>query len=306
MSGPILVFGAGGQLGQEILARGASKQIEVRGATHVEADVADRLAVSRLIAKVRPALVVNCAAYTAVDQAESEPDAARLVNVVGAACVARATEAAGLPLIYISTDYVFDGTKKGAYNESDPVAPINVYGQTKAEGETEVRAISSRHVILRTAWVYGRFGNNFLKKMVGLSRERPELCVVADQQGSPTATQDLAEAVFSVSRALDTGSDIPWGTYHFAGTGVTSWHGFARAIVVAQASATGLNPPIKAITAKDYPTPARRPLNSALDSSRFAATFGYRAMPWQARVVDTIAALIKQGGSFEGDHSSRG
>lgn len=305
MRRPILVFGAGGQLGQEILARSASAQIDVRGATHEEADVANSLAVSRLIATVRPALVVNCAAYTAVDKAESEPDTARLANAVGAANVARATEAAGLPLIHVSTDYVFDGTKRGAYDERDPIAPINVYGQTKAEGEAEVRAISSRHIILRTAWVYGRFGNNFLKTIVRLARERTELRVVADQQGSPTATQDLAEAVFSVSRALDAANNIRWGTYHFAGTGTTSWHGFANAIVVAQAAATGLNPPVKAITTKDYPTPARRPFNSILDSSRFAAAFGYRAMPWQARVVETVAALNERGESLEGDNFSR-
>ncbi len=292
MSSPILVFGAGSQLGQEILSRAITHQIHTLGVTRAEADLTDGAAVSRLIATVRPRLIVNCAAYTAVDRAEGEPGVAWAVNVEGAANVARAAKSAGVPLIHISTDYVFDGTKSGAYVEGDIIAPINVYGRTKAEGEARVRAFALHHIILRTAWVYGRFGNNFLKTMLRLAGERPQLHVVADQKGCPTATQDLAEAVFVIDRKICTDEPVRWGTYHFAGSGTTSWHGFAVHIVTAQARATNLRPPVVPITTADYPTLARRPANSELDSSKFAAAFGYKAAPWQARAIETVELLL--------------
>ncbi|MGP8232173.1 MAG: dTDP-4-dehydrorhamnose reductase [Methylovirgula sp.] len=293
MSDPILIFGAGGQLGQEILAQAAAQGRDIVGLTRLEADVLDLSAVTRHIAETRPRLIVNAAAYTAVDKAESEAEAARLVNVLGAANVAGAAAAADVPLVHLSTDYVFDGSKRGFYVESDPVAPLGVYGRTKAEGEAAVRAAAPRHIILRTAWVYGRFGNNFLKTILRLAQERPELRVVADQTGCPTATQDLAEAIFAIDEAVRDRGAADWGTYHFAGPEATSWHGFAEAIVAAQARWTGLGPPVTAITTSDYPTPARRPLNSKLDSSRFAATFGYRAIPWRTRVTEAVRTLLQ-------------
>jgi dTDP-4-dehydrorhamnose reductase len=198
-----------------------------------------------------------------------------------------------VPVIQISTDYVFDGTKKGPYVETDPIAPLGVYGKTKAAGETMVRRAHPRHFILRTAWVYGRFGANFLKTVLRLSRERAELRIVADQRGCPTATQDLAEAVFAIDRALARGIVAP-GTYHFAGSGVTTWHGFASAIVEAQAQATGRRPKISAIAAADYPTLARRPANSELDSSLFTSVFGYRARDWQTRARETVEMLLEE------------
>jgi dTDP-4-dehydrorhamnose reductase len=293
MTKPILIFGASGQLGCEMLKLAAARGIAAVGLSRAEADITDPVAVAGAMATVCPRLILNAAAYTAVDRAESEPAAAEAINSEGAGIVARAASAAGVPVIHISTDYVFDGTKTKPYVETDRVAPIGVYGTTKAKGEAKVRAVASRHVILRTAWVFGQFGNNFLKTMLRLARTCDRLRVVADQHGCPTCTLDIAEAVLTIDRAIATGCPV-WGTYHFAGSGATSWHSFAEWIVAAQAEATGRNPPVEAITTSDYPTRARRPANSELDSSLFATTFGYRAQAWQTRTAETIAALLKQ------------
>jgi dTDP-4-dehydrorhamnose reductase len=293
MNGPILVFGAAGQLGHEVLALAKARGIGAIGYNRAKADITDFAAVKAAILAVSPRLVLNAAAYTAVDRAETEPKAAYAANTLGAATVARAAALQQVPVIQISTDYVFDGTKIGAYVETDPLAPLGVYGKTKAAGEAMVRHANPRHFILRTAWVYGRFGANFLKTVLRLSRERAELRIVADQHGCPTATQDLAEAVFAIDRALARGIGAP-GTYHFAGDGATTWHGFARAIVAAQAQATGLRPKVSPIATADYPTPARRPANSELDSSLFASVFGYRASDWQTRARETVETLLKE------------
>jgi dTDP-4-dehydrorhamnose reductase len=273
MNGPILVFGAAGQLGCEVMALARARDIEAIGYNRAKADITDFASVKAAILAVKPRLVLNAAAYTAVDRAETEPEAAYAANAVGAATVARAAALQQVPVIQISTDYVFDGTK--------------------AAGEAMVRHANPRHFILRTAWVYGRFGANFLKTVLRLSREREELRIVADQHGCPTATQDLAEAVFAIDRALARGIGAP-GTYHFAGDGATTWHGFARAIVAAQAQATGRRPKVSAIATADYPTPARRPANSELNSSLFASVFGYRARDWQTRARETVEMLLKE------------
>ncbi len=293
MSGPILVFGAEGQLGREVMALAKARDIEAAGCGRGQADITGSSAVEAAIFSIKPRIVLNAAAYTAVDRAETEPEAAYAANAVGAETVARAAALHQVPVIQISTDYVFDGTKRGAYVETDPIAPLGVYGQTKAAGEAMVRQANPRHFILRTAWVYGRFGANFLKTVLRLSRERDELRIVADQHGCPTATQDLAEAVFAIDRALARGIGAP-GTYHFAGDGATTWHGFASAIVEAQAQATERRPKVSAIATADYPTPARRPANSELNSSLFASVFGYRARDWQTRARETVEMLLEE------------
>ncbi len=287
---PILVFGAAGQVGREFVALAAARGVPAVGATRADVDIADPEAVAGLIARTRPRLVVNAAAYTAVDKAEGDPEAAARGNVDGPRVLAAATAAAGVPIVHLSTDYVFDGSKPGAYTEDDPIAPLGVYGRTKAEGEAAVRTANPRHVILRTAWVYGTHGNNFLKTMMRLGAQRDRLRVVADQVGCPTATADIAEAILAVDAGLARDPTLA-GTFHFAGTGATSWHGFAEAIVAAQAAHTGKRPAVDAIATADYPTPAARPANSVLDSSHFAAAFFYRAKPWQERTVEVIAAL---------------
>lgn len=293
MNGPILVFGASGQLGREVLALAGARDIEATGCNRARADVTDFASVKAAILAVKPRLVLNAAAYTAVDRAESEPEAAYAANAVGAETIARAAALQQTPVIQISTDYVFDGTKRGAYVETDPIAPLGVYGQTKAAGDAMVRQANPRHFILRTAWVYGPFGANFLKTVLRLSRERAELRIVADQHGCPTATHDLAEAVFAIDRALARGIGAA-GTYHFAGDGATTWHEFASAIIEAQAQATGRRPKVSAIATADYPTPARRPANSELDSSLFASVFGYRARDWQTRARETVEMLLNE------------
>lgn len=293
MTRPILVFGARGQLGKEISAQAAEQNIDVAAASRADADILDPASVSNLIERSGPRLIVNCAAYTAVDQAEREPELAAAVNITGAAVVAREAANAKIPIIHLSTDYVFDGEKRGAYVESDAIAPLNVYGRTKAEGEEKVRTAAPCHVILRTAWVYGRFGHNFVKSILRLSRERLELRIVGDQRGCPTSTQDLAAAIFSIDKRLGENGFASWGTFHFAGTGVTSWYGFARQIIATQAEGRGHLPRIFEIVSADYPTPARRPMNSELNSDRFFEVFGYRAAPWRERVAETVSALIE-------------
>ena len=289
---PILVFGAAGQVGRELVALAAARAVPAIGITRADADICDADAVAALVERHRPRLVVNAAAYTAVDKAENEPEAAARGNVEGPRVLAAVAAAAGLPLLHLSTDYVFDGGKVGAYAEDDPIAPLGVYGRTKANGEAAVRAANPRHVIMRTAWVYGTHGNNFLKTMMRLAAERDRLRVVADQHGCPTATADIAEAILAVDAALARDPHVA-GTFHFVGTGATTWHGFAEAIVAAQAAHTGKRPAVDAIATADYPTPAARPINSVLDPSRFAAIFGYRARPWQQRTAEAVAALGK-------------
>jgi dTDP-4-dehydrorhamnose reductase len=291
---PLLVFGAKGQIASELIDLAGSRAIECVGLTHEAADITDPAALAAALRDIRPRLVVNAAAYTAVDRAESEEPLAHLVNAVGAGNIAKAAAEAEIPLIHLSTDYVFDGSKPAPYLETDPIAPLGAYGRTKAEGEAKVRAANPRHIILRTAWVYGRFGHNFLKTMLRLAREREELRIVADQVGCPTATQDIAEAILAIDQAIQNGENR-FGTYHFAGSTAATWHEFASSIVETQAKTTGLRPAVTAITTADYPTPARRPANSRLDSSLFTDVFGYRAQDWRTRTSETISALIDQG-----------
>ncbi len=290
MSGPILVFGARGQVGRELTALAAARGLPVVGLARAEADITNEITVRAALDVHRPVAVVNAAAYTAVNRAEKEPEAATAANVTGPAILAAACASAGVPLIHLSTDYVFDGAKKSAYVESDKIAPLGVYGRTKAEGEAKVREAQPRHVILRTSWVYGVHGKNFLKTVLKLAAERDELRMVADQFGCPTATADIAEAILAVVRKLAEAKVA--GTYHFAGAGRTSWAGFAAEIVRRQAVFTGRSPKIVEIKTAEYPSATRRPLNSELDSSRFRAAFGYGASPWTYRVAEVVAALL--------------
>jgi dTDP-4-dehydrorhamnose reductase len=287
----ILLFGAGGQLGQELMGLAAASAVPLIGLGHPEADIADAATVRRVFDRVAPTVVVNAAAYNAVDRAESEVDAAMRANATGPAVLAAAAAAASVPLIHLSTDYVFDGRKSGAYREDDPVKPLGAYGRSKAAGEEAIRAAWPEHVIVRTAWLFGVHGSNFLKMMMRLAAERDRLDVVADQRGSPTSTADLAQALIAAARALQRGERV-WGTYHFAGRGEATRHALASRIVAAQVAFTGRSPAVNPIRTADYPTAATRPLNSALDSSKFAATFGVRAAPWQDAVDRTVAALF--------------
>ena len=293
MEGPLLVFGAGGQLGCELMTMARALELEAIGFTHKDADITSFEAVVRAVEGVRPRLVVNAAAYTAVDRAESEPDIAEAVNAGGAGNVAHAAALASVPVVHLSTDYVFDGAKCGPYLENDIVAPLGVYGRTKARGEALVQAANKDAIILRTAWVYGQYGNNFLKTILRLAASHDRLRIVADQHGCPTSTMDIAEAVLAIDNALREKKQSSHRLFHFVGSGSTTWHGFAMAIVEYQAKRTQRRPAVDPIATSDYPTAAQRPANSQLDATLFEQTFGYRARPWQARVKETIDSLLE-------------
>lgn len=285
----ILVFGYG-QLGQELTRAAASRDLALRALTHAQADIADKAAVAAAFARCRPNIVVNAAAYTKVDLAESAAADARLGNESGPAVLAEACAQAGLPLLHVSTDYVFDGSKDGAYLETDPPCPINVYGRSKAAGEEAVRRTLAHHVIVRTAWVYSEFGNNFLKTMLRLAATRDEIRVVADQYGSPTSARDIAEAILHIAPAVARDRGLS-GTYHFTADGVTTWHGFASRIVDVAAAITARRPRVTPIRTAEYPTAAKRPANSQLDCRLFVRTFGLVPRHWTETVDATTRTL---------------
>jgi dTDP-4-dehydrorhamnose reductase len=286
----IVVFGGTGQLGGELTRAAAARHVALQALSRAEADIADAAAVAAALKRWRPDLVVNAAAYTNVDGAESHFAEARRANEIGPAVIAEACAQAGAAMVHISTDYVFDGGKDGAYRESDPVRPINAYGRSKAAGEDAVRRALDRHVILRTAWLYSAFGRNFLKTILQLAEARTELRIVADQHGSPTSARELAEAILHIAPRLAAEPRLS-GTYHFTADGATTWCGFATCIVAAAAPITGHQPRLTPIKTADYPTPAQRPANSRLDCSLFAQTFGLTPRPWREGVEVTARAV---------------
>ena len=288
----VLVFGAAGQVGYELCRQEPPACLEVRGLDRSQADVTDPAAVAAAIAAFEPAVVVNGAAHTAVDRAESEPGVAAALNRDAPEHLARACAAVGVPLIHISTDYVYDGDKTGPYLETDPVAPLNVYGLTKLAGERIVQATTPRHVILRTSWVYSPRRVNFVRTMLRLGAERPELGVVADQHGCPTAAADIAGAILAIAARLNGETPVEaFGVFHLCGSGATTWHGFAAALFALAARHGAPSPRLRAIATSDYPTPARRPRNSVLDTTRLKTVYGIELPPWPnslARCLDEI------------------
>lgn len=296
----VLVFGAAGQVGHEVCRAAWPASVELTALDRRTGDITRPAAVDGLIAQQRPDLVINLAAYTAVDRAESEPELAWAVNCAGAAHLAAACGDHGTALIHLSTDYVFDGTKPGPYREDDPVNPLGVYGHSKEAGERAVRAGAERHIILRTAWVYGAHGANFVKTMLRLGAERPILRVVADQRGCPTAASDIASALVEIARQIEKGT-ASWGTFHFAGGGATSWHGFAEEIVEQAAKSelwpTHSKPTVEAITTDQYPTPARRPMNSVLDCRKIGEAFGITPTPWRTSLQTVLDEMVAQNRS---------
>jgi dTDP-4-dehydrorhamnose reductase len=287
----ILVFGANGQLGQELTRLAAARGIRMHALAHAEADIADGDAVAGALARWKPELLVNAAAYTKVDLAETNAEDARKGNEIGPAVLAGACAAAGIPMVHVSTDYVFDGSKADPYRETDPVCPISAYGRTKVAGEAAVRGALKHHVILRTAWVYSEFGHNFLKTMLRLAETRDELRIVADQHGSPTSAQEIAEAILHLAPLLLRDQKLS-GTYHFTAEGFTTWHGFAGRVVEIAAPMTGRNPRVVPIQTADYPTPAKRPANSRLDCGLFVLTFGFTPRHWTESVDAMTRTLV--------------
>jgi dTDP-4-dehydrorhamnose reductase len=287
----ILVFGGNGQLGQELTRLGAARGMPMHALAHGEADIADSGAVATALARWKPELLVNAAAYTKVDLAETNIEQARKGNEIGPAVLASACAGAGIPMVHVSTDYVFDGSKPDPYVETDPVCPISTYGRSKVAGEEAVRGTLKHHVILRTAWVYSEFGNNFLKTMLRLAETRDELRIVADQRGSPTSAREIAEAILHLVPLLLRDQKLS-GTYHFTAEGFTTWHGFASRVVETAAPITGRNPRVTPIQTADYPTPAKRPANSRLDCGLFVRTFGFSPRHWTESVDETTRTLV--------------
>ena len=288
----ILITGSKGQLGWELERRGWRHGLETIAYDIDELDITDREAVEETIYQGGLSLVVNAAAYTAVDQAELEAEIAFSVNQKGPHNLALACSKAGIPLVHISTDYVFDGSKKRSYLEIDPVAPLGVYGNSKAQGEAEVRNLITEHIILRTSWVYGIHGQNFVKTMLRLGSEKETLQVVDDQYGCPTFAADLAEAILSIAARIRKGSEIPWGTYHYCGKGKTSWCGFAKAIFdIARQGDSFFVKRVEPINTADYPTRAKRPANSVLSCTLIGRQFGIYPRPWQEGLTKMIHSI---------------
>ena len=298
-----LVTGARGQLGTE-LARTLAGRAEVAAHDRTTLDLADPGQVVRRLREERPALILNAAAYTAVDRAESEPQAARAVNAVAPGVLAEEAKRLGALLVHFSTDYVFDGTKPAPYVESDPASPVSVYGQTKLEGEQAIAQAGCDHVILRTSWVYGPRGQNFLLTMLRLGASRPELRIVDDQHGAPTSSRQLARAVAELlsgnhTEREATSADIDrlrglGGIYHATAQGETTWFGFAQAIFAEYARVPGrafTAPRLVAIPTLEFPTPARRPANSRLSNDKLARTFGVKLGDWRDGLREVVSAL---------------
>lgn len=278
----LLVFGRTGQVARELarLAPGA------RFAGREDADLSDPAACAALIRAVRPRAVINAAAWTAVDRAEAEPDAARRVNADAPGAMAAACADLGVPFVHISTDYVFDGSGDAPRAEDAPTAPLGVYGATKLDGERAIAAAGGQWAVLRTSWVFSAHGSNFVRTMRRLGAERPRLTVVADQVGGPTAARDIARAVLTMAEQM-TADSAKGGLYHFAGAPDVSWAEFARTIL----ARSGLSAEVVDIPTADYPTPARRPLNSRLDCAAITRDFGIARPDWRVSLDPVIKEL---------------
>jgi len=284
-----LIIGSNGQLGWELCRRGERRGFDIIPLDLPEFNITKPSAVKKAVNLIGISLVINASAYTAVDTAESEPEFAFAVNRDGPAYLASSCAEIGIPLIHISTDYVFDGSKKGPYFETEPVFPLGVYGKSKAAGETEVRNHSKEHIIIRTAWLYGIHGGNFVKTMLRLGKEKKVVRVVADQYGCPTYAADLAEAILEIASQINEGRVRAWGTYHFCGKGVTTWYGFAKAIYdLAKQYDSLMVKKVVSITTAEFPTPAKRPANSVLDCSQVTNHFGVGLRPWQEGLADML------------------
>lgn len=294
----ILLFGNTGQVGRELepLLRGAGGRVVALD--RAAADVADPAAVRRAIRRERPDLVVNAAAYTAVDRAEAEPELARAVNATSVAAMAEEVARLGGWLVHYSTDYVFDGTKAGAWVETDRPAPLSVYGRTKREGEEAIAASGCRHLVFRTSWVYAAHGANFPRTILRLARERTALAVVDDQVGAPTSAARIAAVTCAAVARLAAGRPLEPGLYHLAAAGATSWYGYAARIVAA-ARAAGVPlavPPdgVRAIPSAEYPQAARRPANSLLDTTKLRTALGASLPPWEDDLAPVIDSLCRE------------
>lgn len=287
----ILLLGKAGQVGgaltpllRQLAGSSADEAVVTLGRADV--DLSDAAALAQAVQRVQPSLIVNAAAHTAVDRAETEPDIAFAINAIAPGVLAQQAAKLNALLVHYSTDYVFDGSQRTPYRESDPTHPLGVYGESKLAGEQAVQASGCRHLLLRTSWVYDSTGRNFLTTMLRLAKQHGKLRVVGDQHGSPTSAALIAEATVHLIRCALDQPDLAGGLYHLTAQGQTTWHGFAQAIM----RKAGLDIPIEAITTADYPTPAKRPAYSVLNCGKLQTQFNYRLPDWQ-QALDALTGL---------------
>ena len=290
----LLQFGATGQLARELTSAAAARAGKTLNV--VPRSVADFSRPDEIVRAVNAGgdvdAVINATGYTMVDKAETEEALAYRINAEAVGALGRACAARGVPLIHVSSDYVFDGTKREPYDETDAPHPLNAYGRSKLAGERQIQEATDLHVIVRTSWLFSAHGANFVKTMLRLGKEREELRVVDDQFGAPTSAADLAEAILRIAGTLAAGGqDAHYGTFHYSGAGVTTWRGFADAIVTSAAGWAGSRAWVTPIATVDYATPARRPCNSALDCSKIGLVFGIEPVPWTAALDRVLLQL---------------
>jgi len=286
VSKTILITGAGGQVGHELSIAGSPHRLIAL--SRQQLDISDPGQIAEAFESHQPDILINAAAYTQVDLAEKEQELAFAVNREGVANLAQGCKTLDIPMLHISTDYVFDGSKQGAYLETDPVAPLGIYGASKAEGEALLKKALKPHLILRTSWVFSATGNNFVKTMLRLGREREELGIVDDQHGCPTSARSIAEVLLNIADKYLRGQTVEWGIYHYCNQPETTWFGFAQAIFQQAGGFQNLN--LNAIVTDDYPTPAQRPQNSVLDCAKIRAQFGIEQADW----TDEFALVFDQ------------
>jgi dTDP-4-dehydrorhamnose reductase len=290
----LIVTGTEGQVVRSLIERAAAEGVELRAIGRPSLDLADASSIEQAFAGVRADVIVNAAGHTAVDRAEAEEELATRINGIGAGLVAAAARRQGIPVIQLSTDYVFDGALDRPYREDDPTGPIGAYGRSKLAGERAVAAAHPDYVILRTSWVYSPFGANFVKTMLRLGETRSEINVVADQRGAPTSALDIADAIIAVARRLTSSRNRKGltGVFHMTGAGEATWADFAEAIL-AEAETHGRKPvAVRPIATAEYPTPARRPANSRLDGARLRDVYGVALPPWRQSLKSCVARLI--------------
>jgi dTDP-4-dehydrorhamnose reductase len=291
----MVVTGREGQVVRSLAERSTGTDIKIVALGRPELDLAGPSGdIVAAILRARPDVIVSAAAYTQVDKAETEPDLVFSINAIGPKALAQAARLLGIPLIHLSTDYVFDGLKEAPYLENDKTGPTGVYGASKLAGEQAVLGEHDNCAVLRTAWVYSPFGSNFVKTMLRLAGERDEIGVVADQRGNPTSALDIADAILRIAVTLSVGSDASRrGLFHMAGTGEASWAEFAEAIFAESVSLGGPTTRVRYIHSADYPTVARRPTNSRLDSRKLAEAHGVLLPEWRSSLKEVVERLVR-------------
>lgn len=294
---PILVAGGSGQLAESLKEVAHGLTINLAAIGRPDLDICDRSSIDQALTVYQPRIIINAAAYTAVDAAESDPATAFKVNETGPGNLARAANEHDIPIVHVSTDYVFNGTKGLPYSETDPVDPLGVYGSSKRSGEEAIRRETRRHLILRTAWLFSPFGNNFLKTMLRLAQSRDEISVVADQIGNPTYTLHLAAAILDICRTISAAEDLeglPWGIYHLVAHGEASWADLAEAALKVSAVLGGATAVVRPITTDQYPTPTERPADSRLNTAAIEEHWGITLPDWRRGVTECVQRLIHE------------